>query len=45
MWCAEGTLGLVAFMSGLGLHLGASVGCRAILDLEEESGTVSPEQG
>jgi len=35
MWCAEGTLGLAAFMSGLGLF-GSAVRCRTLLDLEEE---------
>lgn len=35
MWCAEGTLGLVVFMSGLGLF-GSAVRCRTLLDLEEE---------
>ena len=35
MWCAEGTLGLVVFMSGLGLF-GSSVRWRTLLDLEEE---------
>ena len=35
MWCAEGTLGLVVFMSGLGLF-GSAVRCRTLLDLGEE---------
>ena len=35
VWCAEGTLGLVVFMSGLGLF-GSAVRCRTLLDLEEE---------
>ena len=35
MWCVEGTLGLVVFMSGLGLF-GSAVRCRTLLDLEEE---------
>ena len=35
MWFAEGTLGLVVFMSGLGLF-GSSVRWRTLLDLEEE---------
>ena len=35
MWCVEGTLGLVVFMSGLGLF-GSVVRCRTLLDLEEE---------
>ncbi len=35
MWCVEGTLGLVVFMSGLGLF-GSAVRYRTLLDLEEE---------